>query len=403
MAQSRKKPDLTLKQALAIVVLSLMALSATGYFAALPERSDDPRSAFIYYGPEGETVTARGATMQTFEAAKAALEKADYFGAVAFGPSGRVGLWTGALTPELAQEFALAACGADCTVVAQRLPLHRDPEQTGPVATRAMAENLAVKWPFTRDVLATGGAGAWGHRSVSAGKAGRKSAMRDAAAECEARRAMEAAPDPALSPPCRVTSLTEIVDQRPKPTLYPAAYTIGLTQIAPVTDTDTEIVEIPDTPTGGLFGAYLPPRLYGARAANGASSQEGVRAAGWPEAGRQIALAKCNASRRVGAPSCVHTHSRLPAINLPADTLAVTPNLFESFQAWEKTGGAGAFAISPYGVWGFSHDHTDVTEAIQKAADWCWYYTRKSWEYRQVDRAFLDPGVSCRIVAVRDQ
>ena len=95
------------------------------------------------------------------------------------------------------------------------------------------------------------------------------------------------------------------------------------------------------------------------------------------------------------------THARTPVAAPPAGTLAVTPELFESYTAWKATTGHGAFAVSPYGVWGFSYNHPSRDAAIQKAADWCWYYTRRDWEYRQVYRASLSSGIPCRIVAIR--
>ena len=92
----------------------------------------------------------------------------------------------------------------------------------------------------------------------------------------------------------------------------------------------------------------------------------------------------------------------MPDADPAPGVLLVTPQMHAAYLAWQATGGAGAFAISPYGAWGFSYDWDSTDTALQKAADWCWYHTRKNWEYRQVERAFLDPGLACRIVALRE-
>ena len=404
MDKARSSKDITALQGLAIAGFALVGLFFLGFFDPLPERREaTANGVFVYFGPEGETIPRPGAVPAEREAALAALEASDYFGAYAAGPRGRHGVWTGAWTPELARTYALAACGVDCRIVAERHPLHRDPERTEPVATTAMARNLAIHWPFHDEHIAIGGAGAWGHRTEPAGKGAWKNAMRDAAADCETRRAAERAPNTDISPPCTVQRLTEIVDLRPKPELYPAAFTLDPAPLAPVSD--TEIVKLRgdrafDLP--GVLGPFLPRGLHGARAANGASASEVVRQAGWPAAGETIALEKCNAARRPGEPACVITHTRTPDRPVPGGALAVTPELYAAFEAWERTEGAGAFAIGPYGAWGSSYGYDDAEAAVQKAADWCWYYTRRNWSYRQVARAFLDPDVACRVVAIRD-
>lgn len=404
MTTKAKGNDITLKQAAAITVAALVGLFALGFFDPLPEPAQQTDGVFLYYGAEGETVVEPNVSGRVRAAAEDALETADYFGAFAVGPGGKQGVWTSAWTADLARSYALAACGQDCRVVAERLPRYRDASRSEPIATTAMARNLAVKWPFTKDYVAIGGAGAWGHRSKPAGKTGWKRAMREAAADCERRRAAEPAPEGVISLPCRVGPLREIEDLRPRPELYPADYTVDLATLAPVAG--SENAEVPGGPHPGWLrgmAIYLPPRLHGARAANGASSFEVARGAGWPEAGKAIALEKCNAERRPGEDPCAVTHTRVPDQSVPAGALAVTPKLFEAYSLWEQTQGAGAFAVSPYGPWGHSHGMTNAGDAMQKAADWCWYYTRKSWEYRQVDRAFLEAGVVCRIVAVREK
>lgn len=343
-------------------------------------------------------VAATGIVPDQRKAALSALQGADYFGAYAAGPDGRSGVWVGARSADLARTYALARCGAGCTLVAERLPLHRDPNRPEPVLTHAMAVNLGVKWPFDKDVLAIGGANAWGFASKAARDSGGRRAMRRAAEDCDLRRLAEPVPDGLSSGPCQVLTLNEIEDLRPKPPPFPAPYTIGLTALATVDE--TAILALPDPPSAGLFGPYLPPRLYGARAAATATSEDVVRQAGWPEAGKAIALLKCEAGRRPQDPPCRVTHIRMPEATPPEGVLQVTPELFTSYQAWEKMPGFRAFAISPYGVWGFSYGWETREQALQKAADWCWYYTRKDWEYRQVKKAFLDAGLACRIVAL---
>ncbi|MEL6643201.1 MAG: hypothetical protein AAFQ79_04640 [Pseudomonadota bacterium] len=398
---SRKNQDLPMPYLLGIIAACLIGLYFLGHFDPAPDQTPDGESIYIYYGPEGETVPIPGAVPADRAAAEDALARADYFAAYAAGPRGRTGVFTGAWTRDQARKQALALCGDGCRVVAERLPLHRDSARSEPVATTAMARNLAIRGPFRDDFIAVGGAGAWGHQK-EAGRHGTKRAMHRAVEQCEARRAAEAVADPTLTPPCTVHRLTEIIDARPKPVLYPAAFTLDLMPLTPVSD--TQITSAPGAARQGALGRigkYQPPRLFGARAANGATAFDVVRQAGWPEAGEAIALTKCNAARRPGEGPCVVTQTRLPATPVPPGHLAVTPALYESFVAWKRTEGAGAFAVSPYGVWGFSYGMEDAEAAIQKAADWCWYYTRREWTYREVDRAFLDAGVVCRVVAVR--
>ncbi len=402
MEQVTERKQRTLTQAIVIMGLCLIGLAALGFFKPTPERAPGTDGVFVYFGPEGETVSIPGAVPDEVSAAEAALSDAAYYGAFAIDSGGRTGIWTGARSPELARSFALAACGEGCSIVAERLPLHRDPAREEPVATATMVQNLMMRWPFTDDFLALGGAGAWGQRSDPPGKGNWRRAMRKAAADCEIRRAAENAPEGAVSPPCTVGKITDIDILRPKPVLYPAAYTIGLTRLASAVE--SKITRTPDAEIESRFRsrmAYKPPRLHGARAANGATSFEVVRGAGWPEAGHAIALLKCNAARRPNEPDCAVTHARTPVQAPPDGALAVTPELFEAFTAWEATTGYGAFAISPYGVWGLSYNSPSRDAAIQKAADWCWYYTRRNWEYRQVDRASLSSGIPCRIVAIR--
>lgn len=400
MELAQKKSEFSVTGALLVIFGGLIGLYFLGHFDAVPERSEaNQDGVFLYYGPEAETVFEPGLDAQTQITAEEALKDAAYFAAFAAGPYQKSGAWVGAHSLDLARSYALAECGDDCHVVATRLPLHRDPTRSEPVATEAMARNLAIRWPFTRDYIALGGAGAWGHKHKPAGRHTRARAMRQAGADCEARRALETVANPALSAPCTIQPLKEFIDLRPKPALYPARFTVGLTALTPVAE--TEVVEMPGAPSRWIT-PYMPKGLHGARADNGETSYDVVRNAGWPAAGAQIALTKCNAARRPGEPDCVVSHVRIPENDVPSDRLAVTPGVYEAYQVWLARDGAGAFAIGPYGAWGSAFDHPSVEAAMQKAADWCWYHTRKSWAYRQVDNAFLDADVHCRIVAVTE-
>ncbi len=402
MEQAKANNALSLQNAVIVIGFCLVGLAALGFFKPTPERAALTDGVFVYFGPEGETVFVADVVHSVKLEAERALSGADYFGAFAAGPYGRTGVWTGARSLELARRFAHADCGQGCQIIADRLPLHRDADRDEPIATAAMVRNLMMRWPFTDDYIALGGAGAWGHRPDPAGKGNWRSAMRNAAADCELRREAEAAPDGTVSPPCTVGKISDIDILLPKLQLYPADYTIGLTALTPVASSEvTQVTNKADESGIRSRIAYKPPRLHGARAANGASSFEVVRGAGWPEAGHAIALLKCNAERRPNEPPCSVTHTRTPVPEPPSQTLAVTTKLFEAFTDWERTNGHGAFAISPYGAWGWSYNHPNREAAIQKAADWCWYHTRRDWEYRQVNRASLSSGIPCRIVAIR--
>lgn len=127
-----------------------------------------------------------------------------------------------------------------------------------------------------------------------------------------------------------------------------------------------------------------------------------MREAGWPEAGEAMALGLCTAARRPSEGPCVIVHTRVPETALPQGKLPVTSELYDAFLAWQKTGGAGAFAISAYGVWGFSHGLQDTGAAIQEAANQCLYFSRRTWVERQISEALLDIDLPCRIVALRE-
>lgn len=384
-------------QFFAIIVAGILALYAMGYFDPVPEQSDEPSGTYLYYGPEGETLTAPGATAAEQAAAAKSLADSDYFAAVAIGPGGRQGVWTGARKPELARAYALALCGDDCRVVAERLPLHRDPSRSEPVLTRAMSQGVAARSMLGEGTVAVGGANAWGADLL--GRRGRNTGfMRDAAEDCEARRATEPLADTPLSEPCRVLRVTGIEDLRPKPQLYPAPFTIELTEIAPAAR--SQVIRL----TGGpklWMQPYLPKGLHGTYAANGGDGGETVRESGWPEAGRDIALLFCETQRRPSEGPCTVTHMNVPVEKMEG-VLPVTPEIHSAFQHWQATKGPGAFALSPFGAWGASSDRANVDAAIQDAADWCWYYSRRTWVYWKVNEAFLDPAIPCRIIAIRE-
>jgi len=319
------------------------------------------------------------------------------------GSGGRIGIWTDARTLELARSYALAQCGDGCRVIAERVPLHRDPARTEPILTRAMAENIGVRWSdAATNVLAVGGANAWGHSGRLGRKAGgRRKMLQVAGTDCEARRAAEISPAADISPPCRSMLMTEIVDLRPRPTLYPAPYTIDLTALSPAGK--TKLVRRPDAPRNPFLSPIYPSRLYGTRAATPRTRGESVREAGWPDAGEALALRLCEAARRPHEVPCAVSHVRVPERAAADGVLPVPSDVFEAYTAWQRTKGAGAFAISPYGVWGTSYDMPDRDAALQRAADWCLNNSRRTWVEHQIRRALIEPVLPCRIVAVRDR
>lgn len=375
-----------------------------GYFAPQAEPSPEEGGVFLYYGEHGQTLPDTGLDPAQADVTRAALRDTDYFGAFAIGPEGRSGLWTGARTLALARSYALAQCGAGCTIAAERVPAGWDATRSEPVLTPPMARNVAgLNRPYEgHHIVVVGGANAWGYGVKAARRAGGwRVARQNGLADCEARRAAEPVFAPDISPPCLYLPLNDILDLRPKPRLYPAPYTMGLTDLAPVEG--TRLVRLPNVPRDPTFGIFLPDRLHVARAAATRWSDDNAHRAGWPEAGDAIALLRCNAGRRPQDPPCVVTHRQLPDPAPPDGVLAVTPELYEAYLAWQQTEGPGAFAISPYAVWGSSQGMKDRQAAIQRAADWCWYQTRRTYAYREVMRDFLTLDLPCRIVAVRDR
>lgn len=374
-----------------------------GYFAPQAEPSPEKGGAFLYYGEDGQTLPDTGLDPARAEITRAALRDTDYFGAFAIGPEGRSGLWTGARTLALARSYALAQCGTGCTIAAERVPAGWDRTRSEPVLTPPMARNVAgLNRPYTRHIIVVGGANAWGYGVKAARKAGGwRVARQNGLADCEARRAAEPTFTPDISPPCLYLRLTDIIDLRPKPRLYPAPYTLGLTGLVPVEKVRT--LRIPDTPPNPSFGFYLPGHLHVARAAATSRTHDHAHRAGWPEAGEAIALLRCNAGRRPQDPPCAVTHRQLPDPAPPDGMLAVPPDMYKAYLDWQQSQGAGAFAISPYGTWGTSDGMPDRQAAIQRAADWCWYFTRRTFGYREMTSDFLTLDMPCRIVAVRDR
>jgi hypothetical protein len=389
-----------------ILTFAVLIIDPPERWPAPYPREDLPRHTLVYAGPEAVTITSLGLDAAAEARATAALEGTSYHAAYAEGPEGRQGQWSGAHTPELARSHALAACGAECRVLAERRPLQsiETPEGDTLILSTGMARRIGERWPYVsgRHALAIGGAGAWG-TGHSGGRMNEFSrAVYRAVAECEARRAAEAAPEGAMSPPCQAMSLrdAEIVDIRPVPERYPAPYEVALSRLAVLSEEGLRLVDGEATPLPGAFRNRLPVELYGARASNGEGARGMVRAGGWPEAGAELALALCEAERRFGDPPCTLVAQRMPPRPLPEGTLGVPPDLMEAFLAWERHGGAGAFAISALGVWGWSYNLETLEEARQRAADWCSYYARRGNRPFTLRRAFIEQP-PCRIVAER--
>ena len=381
-------------------VLGLPALYLLGYFEPLAEPSPEKGGDFLYYGDVGQTLPVADLAPAASELTRAALRDTDYFGAFAIGPKGRSGLWTGARTLALARTYALARCGNGCKVVAERVPFVWDRTRSEPLLTPAMARNVAgLTRPYTRHLVVVGGANAWGYGTKASGSRGWRTARQNGLADCEARRAAEPTFSPGISPPCLYLRFSSVIDLRPKPKLYPAPFTLGLTQLALVEK--TRLVRVPHAPRD-LF-PIRPNHLHGARAGTDGWTDDYANRAGWPEAGDAIALLRCNAARRPHESPCVVTHRQVPDQPPPDGVLAVPPDLFQAYVAWQNTDGPGAFAISPYDTWGSSSGMQNEPAAIQRAADWCWYYTRRTYAYRSMTKDLLTLDIPCRIVAIRDK
>ncbi len=386
---------------LALLAFAICLLVTFGLFQpwsrpnaeAAPSRA----GALTYYGIEGQTQFAEDTTDDQRARADEALAGATYYGAYAESPSGRSGRWTNANKRQIAKDLALADCGAGCRILAERLPAGLQPGDGDSVITTDLARALGSQWPFGNDFYAVGGISAWGFAATPVRGSPRR--MRDRAlADCELRRSRETPPPEFETPPCRVFNITQIEDRRPKPKLYPASYTVDLARLV---ETGFGIVQSEDA-DWSLFD-QKPRHLHGAFSRGPDGARGFGRRAGWPEAGEALAQTWCNADRRPNEGPCHVVLRAVPDIRTGSGDLAVTPELFASFEEWQATEGAGAFAISPFGAWGFSFGYPtdDQDEALQKAADWCWYNARRSWTFRELDKAFLSIDVPCRIVAIR--
>lgn len=394
-----------LKTTLAIAGVSLLALIALRTSNPLPADvvQTDPRSV-VYFGPAAATQMADGLTSETRARAEAALATAAYHGAYAEGPGDQRGIWTGAHTPALARSYALAACGGNCTIIAERVPLHDDGTLADNtlVALPDLAQRLSKResgFASGSDILAIGGAGAWGTGHGSRRNAGWRGAVGDAVAECNARVAAEKTPEGIAPAPCNYSSLrnSEVDNRNPRPALYPAPYDIVLSDLIAVPTDETYLAQ----PDGTAIRASRGPReLYGVRATNGESADELLRAAGWPEAGIALAVAHCEAGRRFDEPPCVPRLIRLPDRAPPPGTMAVTPEVYEAYLWWQQTDGAGAFAIGALGDWEMAYGFDDLDFARQRAADRCIYKSRQGSRPYFLRLALIELP-PCRIVAQR--
>lgn len=382
-----------------------------------PEAVQEAQRPLVFFGADTVTRTRPGLAGETRQRAEAALDGAAYHAAYAEGPAGRSAVWTGAHTAELARLYALAACGEGCTVLAERLPQNAPEDATAAAAGAegpwreevallpAAARRVGERAPYVSSghALALGGAGAWG-TGHGAGRHTRwRQAVRAAMAECNARLAAEPTPEGIAPEPCRYMSLRElrVEDRRPERPLYPAPYEVALSPLVPVSEEALRLVWADGSGVPGTNRFRQPRELHGARAGNGEAASGVIIGAGWPEAADALALALCEAERRVEEPACRIQMRRVPRADVPAGALAVTPEAHQAYREWQQTGGAGAFAIGPLGAWGMSYRMDDLAEARQRAADWCAYYSRRGNRAMWLRNAFVDQP-PCRIVAERD-
>ena len=391
---------------LAVLGLGLLALNLPDRSAAAQSAQAMPRHTLAYPGAEGVTILALDLDPSAEARAGAALDGVAFHAAYAEGPEGRSGLWTAAHTVELAHQYALAACGEGCRVLAERRPLHA-PEAPGIrtlIVQPEMARRIGLRGPFIREgnSLAIGGAGAWGTGHAGGRVWGGQSADARALDECEARRRAEPTPAGVVSPPCRTMRLrdAEITDLRPETSLYPAPFTIDLATLVAVGRDDLRMVHGDGSPFPGANQNGPPIALHGARASNGIGRDGIIDRGGWPEVAASLALALCEADRRFADPPCTVATRRMPRAALPDGTLAVTPEILDGFRAWQDMDGAGAFAIGPLGAWGSSRGFATLEEARQSAADWCAYHGRRGNTPFWLRRAFIELP-PCRIVAER--
>ncbi len=390
-----------------IVGFGVLAIDPPDRWPASYPREDLRQHTLVFAGPEAVTITELDLDLDAETRATAALSDAGYYAAYAEGPGNRSGLWSGARTPALARNYALAACGEDCRVLAERRPQHAADAQDRSVLvlSHEMASRIGVEWPYVSgsgDALAIGGAGAWGTGHVGGRYGEFRRAVFRAVAECEARRSIEPTPEGVVSQPCQAMTLheAEIVDVRPDAPLYPAAYEVSHTRLSLVQQDELRLTDGEGAVLTRAMRFRLPNELYGARASNGEGANGMVRAAGWPEAGTELALSVCEAERRLDDPPCAVVAQRMPPTPMPDGTIAVTPELMDGFREWEQLEGAGAFAISALGAWGSSYGLATPEEARQRAADWCAYYARRGNRPFTLRRAYIEQP-PCRIVAER--
>ena len=390
----------------AAIGLALLALVLSDVSAAQGQATQMPRQTLAQPGPEGVTVLAPDIDPEAGARAEAALADVAWHAAYAEGPEGRSGVWTAAHTIELARDYALAACGEGCSVLAERRPLHA-PDGPGLrtiLLQPEMTRRIGRQGPYLgrAHILAIGGAGAWG-TGHDAGRRGIVSVATDRAlAECEARRSAERTPPRLVSPPCRITSLAdaEITDLRPETPLYPAPFIVDLATLTAAPDEALRVMRADGTYWDGTDARWWPDGLNGTVATNGAGAEGLVQSGGWPEGAEAMALALCEAARRFGDPPCAIWLRRVPPAPPREGTLAVTPDLLADFRIWQGMEGAGAFAIGPLGAYGSSRGFATIEEARQHAADWCAHYSRRSSGAFDLRRAFIDQP-PCRIVAER--
>ncbi len=383
----------------------LASLGSDEPSAPYPAARMEPH-ALAYAGDEARTMAEPGVDPGSLARAEAALDGASYFAAYAEGPDGQSGLWSDAHSRDLAIRYALAVCGANCRVLATRQPVHEpDSGATGRpnlLLRPEIARRVGAEWPVVtgQNVLAIGGAGAWGTGHSSAKLDAARKASARAVLECEARRQSERTPPGVDSPRCTIMSLRDldVTDLRPKAPLYPAPFTVAHAPLQSLGSDGLRLV-VHDR---AFLSRLLPDpgRLYGTRASNGDGAMGWINGGGWPEVAASMALALCEAERRLNAPPCTLAAVREPRTAAAEGALVVMPAMMEAFEAWQALPGAGAFAIGPFGGWGTSYGFADVESARQSAADWCAYHSRRGNDAFALRKAFIDPP-PCRIVAER--
>jgi hypothetical protein len=363
------------------------------------------RRELAYPGEASVTIHAAGLDLASRARIDHVLDGLPHNAAYAEGPDGRTGVWSGAHSITIAREYALAACGEGCEVRGERRPMYvpEGPEDGLLLLLPDTARRIGEEWPFSGsgNALAVGGASAWGTGHALGRNEFRRAAL-EAMLECEARRVAEPAPEGIEPSPCRYMGLrdAEITDLRPEPQRYPAAYELALANLVVVPEEGLRLVRGNGEMLPGARPSRWPRELYGAEAANGEGARAMIGSGGWPEVAAALAVQLCETRRRFGDPPCRLAMQRMPAEPLPEGTLAVSPELMEAYDAWLETEGAGAFAISAFGLWASSSEAGSLEAARQWAADWCDYYGRRGNGPFNLRRAFIEQP-PCRIVAER--